>query len=211
MRQVRIFGDKEISAWIAFPAESAKAWAVKDGMLVGDGDLGRGYLAYENKELRNFEIKLAYRFPGKGNSGVDVRARVDKTGRRELQSYHADIGHVGIGKQVLGAWDFHTPGRKEHYCPRGTRLMIDENDKPQLTEIEDAITLEEISKTGWNDMHVIANGNNFKFLINGKLASEFTENIPPEKRLDKGMITLQIHDPGMIVYFKNIRLKLLPE
>jgi hypothetical protein len=78
-------------------------------------------------------------------------------------------------------------------------------------EIEDAITLEEISKTGWNDMHVIANGNNFKFLINGKLASEFTENIPPEKRLDKGMITLQIHDPGMIVYFKNIRLKLLPE
>ena len=41
-----------------------------------------------------------------------------------------DLGHVGIGKNVLGAWDFHTPGRKEHACFRGDRLVIDENDRP---------------------------------------------------------------------------------
>ena len=88
-------------------------------------------------------------------------------------------------------------------------MAIDENDKPQLTEIEDAITIEEISKTGWNDMHVIANGNNFKFFINGKLSSEFTEHLPQERRLDKGMIQLQLHDPGMVVQFKNLKIKLL--
>lgn len=207
---VHIFDGKTLKGWHAIPANSSKAWKVKDGAIIGNGDLGRGYLAYENKNLTDFEIKLSYRFPGKGNSGIDVRARVDKTGRRALQSYHADLGHAGIGKQVLGAWDFHTPGRKEHACFRGTRLVIDENDKPHVTKIAGSLTTEDIKKGGWNDVHIIAKGNNFKFFINGKLASEFTENIEKEKRLDQGMITLQIHDPGMVVQFKDIRIKLLP-
>lgn len=207
---VSIFDGKTLNGWNSIPASAASAWEVKDGAIVGIGDKGRGYLAYEDKELADLEIKLSYRFPGDGNSGVDVRARVDKTGKRALQSYHADIGHVGIGKQVLGAWDFHTPGRTEHACHRGMRLVIDENDKPHVTEIEGAVSLDDINKGGWNDMHIIAKGNNFKFFINGKPASEFTEHLPKEKRLDKGMITLQLHDPGMIVYFKNIRIKRLP-
>jgi len=58
-------------------------------------------------------------------------------------------------------------------------------------------------------VHVIAKGNNFKYFINGKMASEFTENLPLEKRLDKEMIQLQLHDPGMIAQFKDIRLKIM--
>ena len=207
---VRIFDGTTLNGWYALPADSAKAWDVKDGAIVGDGDKGRGYLVYQNKELSDLEIKLSYRFPGKGNSGIDVRARKDKTGRRQLQSYHADLGHVGIGKQVLGAWDLHTPGRREHACFRGTRLVIDKNDKPHVTQIKGAVTAKDIKQSAWNDVHIIAKGNNFKFFINGKPASEFTENIPQEKRLDKGMITLQLHDPGMVVQFKDIRIKLLP-
>ena len=48
-----------------------------------------------------------------------------------------------------------------------------------------------------------------KRIINDKLASEFTEHLPTEKRLHRGMIQLQVHDPGMIVQFKDIRLKIL--
>ena len=190
--------------------DRGQRWTVKDGMIVGNGEQGRGYLIYEDKEFADLEIKLSYRFLGKGNSGVDVRAQVDKTGRRALQSYHADFGHVGIGKQVLGAWDFHTPGRKEHACVRGTRLVIDENDQPHVTTIAGALSKKDIKRGGWNDVHVIAKGNNFKFFINGKLASEFTENLAKEKRLDRGWITLQVHDPGMVVQFKNIRVRPLP-
>lgn len=207
---VSIFDGKSLKGWKAYPPSSLKAWEVKDGVLIGDGDKGKGYFAYD-KEFTNVEVKLSYRLPGKkGNTGVDVRARVDKTKRRQLQSYHADLGHVGIGKQILGAWDFHTPGRREHACFRGTRLVIDENDKPQVTPIKDAVTLDDIKRGGWNDVHVIANGNNFKFYINGKMASEFTEHLPIEKRLTKGFITLQIHDPGMVVEFKAIRVKTMP-
>jgi len=206
---ISIFDGKTLKGWEAMPAITAPAWTVKNGMIVGNGDKGKGYLTYKNKEIADLEFTLSYRFPGKGNSGISIRAREDNTHRRLFQSYHADLGHVGIGKQILGAWDFHTPGRREHACFRGNRLVIDEKDKPELERIEGAVTREDIKKGDWNTVHVIVKGNNFKFFINGKLASEFTEHLPMEKRLGKGMIQLQIHDPGMIVHFKDIRLKIL--
>ncbi|MEO1833893.1 MAG: DUF1080 domain-containing protein [Akkermansiaceae bacterium] len=206
---VSIFDGKTLNGWEEMPGKATKAWSVADGMIVGDGDKGRGYLVFENKELANFELKLSYRFPGKGNSGVSVRARKDKTGKRKFQCYHADIGHLGIGKQVLGAWDFHTPGRREHACLRGDRLVIDKDDKPTVTPIKGAVTAADIVKGGWNGLHIIVKDNNFKMFLNGKPASEFTEHLPDAKRLHMGMVQLQLHDPGMIVHFKEILLKVL--
>ena len=49
----------------------------------------------------------------------------------------------------------------------------------------------------------------FTRYINGKLSSEFTEHLPLAKRLKSGMIQLQLHDPGMVVEFKKIKLKVL--
>ena len=206
---VKIFDGKTLDGWEVMPAKTASAWTVKDGMIVGNGDKGRGYVVYENKEIADLELKFTYRFPGRGNSGVSIRAIKDKTRRRSFQSYHADIGHLGIGPQVLGAWDFHTPGRKEHRCFRGERLVIDEKDKPTLTKIEGAVTKDDIHKNDWNTVHVVVKGNAFKFSINGKPSAEFTEHLPEEKRLKKGMIQFQLHDPGMFVHFKDIQLKVL--
>lgn len=204
-----IFDGKSLSGWTVTPAQYKAAWSVSNGVIRGTGDKGRSYLEFENKELADFELKFRYRFPGKGNSGVSIRAIPDPTGKRGFQSYHADLGHVGIGKQILGAWDFHTPGRKEHACFRGDRLVIDEDDRPSLEKIKDPVTIQDIRKHDWNAVHVVARGNNFKLFINGKLSSEFSEHLPEEKRLRKGAIQLQLHDPGMVVEFRDIRLKIL--
>ena len=206
---VALFDGKTLDGWTVVPPEAKEAWTAMAGMIVGDGDKGRSYLVYENREIADFEMKLSYRFPGKGNSGISIRAREDDTGRRRFQCYHADLGHVGIGKQVLGAWDFHTPGRVEHACYRGQRLIIDAQDQPTVAEIDGAVTLSDIRKGGWNDARIVAKGNNFQFTIIGKPSSEFTEYLPSERRLHRGMIQLQLHDPGMVVQFKNIRIKML--
>ena len=207
---VSIFDGKTLNGWEAMPARTAPAWTVKGGMIVGNGDHGRGYLTYSpNKEVADLELKFSYRFPGKGNSGVSIRAIFDKTRKRDFQSYHADLGHLGIGKNVMGAWDFHTPGRKEHRCFRGDRLIIGKDDQPTITSIKNALTAADIKKGGWNTVHIMAKGNNFKLFINGKLSSEFTEHLPEAKRLKKGMIQFQLHDPGMIVHFKDLSLKIL--
>ena len=207
---VSIFDGQTLKGWEATPANTAPAWTVNKGMIVGNGDKGRGYLTYTpNKNIADLELKFSYRFPGKGNSGVNIRAIVDKARKRDFQSYHADLGHLGIGKNVMGAWDFHTPGRKEHRCFRGDQLVIDKNDKPIITAIKNGLSVDDLKKGDWNSVHIIAKGNNFKLYINGKLSSEFTEHLPKAKRLKSGMIQLQLHDPGMIVHFRDLKLKVL--
>ena len=206
---VSLFDGKTLAGWNVEPEAKASDWTVRDGVIVGRGDKGHSYLAWKDKGLADFELTLSYRLPtGKGNTGIDIRGRPVKSGRRRYESYHADLGHVGIGPHILGAWDFHFTKRKEHPCRRGTRLVIGPDEKGVSSKIDVAVTLADIRPRKWNDVRVIARGNHFQFFINGKLASEFTDNAA-SGRLDKGVIRLQIHDRGMHVEFKDIRLKRL--
>lgn len=209
---VPIFNGRNLDGWRSVPASAAAAWQVKRGVIHGEGKEDRlVYLVYAGDEkLVDFELKFRYRMVTKGNTGVEVRARADETGKRPLEGYHADLGHIGIGPHILGAWDFHfgKGTRKEPPCPRGTRLLIDEDGNMHHEEIVNAIKLDDLNERDWNEGHIIAKGNNLQFLINGKLASEFTDNIK-HGRLKSGSIGLQIHDKGMVVEFRDLFLKKL--
>ena len=176
-------------------------------MIVGRGSVDRlVYLVYDDVELTDFELEASYRFPGRGNSGIQIHAVKDLSGKRPFVGYHADLGHLGIGPQVLGAWDFHFANREEYACFRGTSLVIDPDGTTHTTEIEDPVTESDINRQGWNRVRVVASGRHYQFFINGKLASEFTDNAK-EERFDSGAIGLQIHDAGMRVEFRDLRLK----
>jgi hypothetical protein len=204
-----IFDGKTLDGWHAIPEDSAGDWSVQDGVIVAQGSVDQlAYLVWKDENLKDFELELSYRFPDDGNSGVEIRAIPDKSGKRPFEGYHADFGHVGIGKNVLGAWDFHFATREEYPCFRGTSLIIDKDGKWHASDIKGAVTREEIHRGEWNHVRVVAKGNHFQFFINGKIASEFTDNAE-EGRLDSGAIGLQIHDKGMRVDFKDIRLKKL--
>ena len=205
---VPIFDGKTLSGWRADVKSNAAAWSVKDGAIHGEGQEDRlVYLIYSGDEdLTDFELRFSYRMLTEGNTGVELRSRVDKTGKRPFEGYHADLGHVGIGPQVLGAWDFHFATRKEFACQRGTRLVIDKNGNAHYNRIENQLKIEDIKQRDWNRGHVIARGNHFQFFINGKLSSEFTDGIE-QGRLESGFIGLQLHNKGMVVEFRDIRLK----
>jgi hypothetical protein len=205
---VSIFDGKTLSGWHAMPEDCMDDWSVSNGIIVGEGSEDRlAYLVYDDYNLKNFELKLSYRLPGDGNTGVEIRSRIDTTGKRPFEGYHADLGHVGIGPQVLGAWDFHFAEREEYPCERGTRLVIDHDGETHFSDIPDALEPENVNKHKWNTIHVVVLDNNFRFFINGKLSSEFTDNF--SDALTHGAIALQIHDKGMRVEFKDIKLKLL--
>lgn len=206
---VSLFDGKTLDGWHAVPKESAADWSVEDGIIVGRGSANRlVYLVWKDADLADFELQMRYRLPGKGNTGVEIRSQPDLTGKRPFEGYHADLGHVGIGPHILGAWDFHFAKRREPPCPRGTRLLIDENDLPLASPISGALTADDVHRDRWNLVRIVAHGNRFQFFINGKLSSEFTDNAK-RGRLDRGAIGLQIHDKGMQVEFKDIRLKRL--
>ena len=205
---VSIFDGETLSGWHAIPADSENDWSVKNGIIVGEGSRDRlAYLVYDDYNLRNFELKLSYRLPAKGNTGVEIRSRVDTTGKRPFEGYHADLGHVGIGPNILGAWDFHFATRKEYPCKRGTSLLIHSDGETESSQIPDALELKDINEHQWNEIKIIALDNNFRFYINGRLTSEFIDNF--SEALTHGAIALQIHDAGMKVEFKDIMLKLL--
>jgi len=204
---VSMFDGETLDGWHAVPADSISDWSVEDGMIVGRGSVDRlVYLVYDDVELTDFELEASYRFPGRGNSGIQIHAVKDLSGKRPFVGYHADLGHLGIGPQVLGAWDFHFANREEYACFRGTSLVIDPDGTTHTTEIEDPLTESDINRQGWNRVRVVARGRHYQFFINGKLASEFTDNAK-EERFDSGAIGLQIHDAGMRVEFRDLRLK----
>ena len=204
---VAMFDGETLNGWHAVPADSIADWSVEDGVIVGQGSVDRlVYLVYDDVELTDFELEASYRFPGVGNSGIQIHAVPDPSGKRPFVGYHADLGHVGIGPHILGAWDFHFVEREEYACFRGTSLVIDADGTTHTTEIEDPVTMEDITRGDWNQVRVVARGRHYQFFINGKLASEFTDNAE-EERLDQGAIGLQIHDAGMRVEFKDLRLK----
>lgn len=206
---VPIFDGKTFDGWTVMPVAERAAWSVENGIIIAKGAKDRSYLVYDRHDIADLEMTLEYRFPKHGNSGISIRAQVDETGKRDFKSYHADFGHVGIGPEILGAWDFHTPGRTEHACFRGTRLVIDRDDHPHVTPIPNSVQLSDIHQGDWNQVRVVARDNHFQLFINGKLASEFIEHLEPARRLARGMVQLQLHDAETEVHFRNIRLRVL--
>ena len=203
-----LFDGKSLEGWRVVPASSASDWSVDNGVMVGHASANRlSYLVWQ-EELADFELRFQYRMRTDGNTGVEVRAQKDVTGKRPFEGYHADLGHVGIGPHILGAWDFHFAKRREPPCPRGTKLVINADGSLNSTSIAGAPTADDIRKRDWNDVRIIARGNHFRFFINDKLASEFSDSVK-QARLDRGVIGLQLHDKGMRVEFKDLRLKRL--
>ena len=96
---ISIFDGKTLKGWRKAPETSYEPWSVKDGVIRGEGEENRlVYLVYSGDEnLKSFELKFRYKMVTKGNTGVEVRTRIDKTGKRPFEGYHADLGHIGIG------------------------------------------------------------------------------------------------------------------
>jgi len=205
---VSIFDGKTLDGWHVLPKKNTSDWSVRDGVILADGKGHQSYLLWHEDDLADFELEFSYRMLTNGNTGMEIRCRKDRTGKRLFEAYHADLGHVGIGPNVLGAWDMHFATRQEFPIPRGTHLVIDEKGRGHPEKIEGAIRLEEIRRRDWNHVHITVRGYHFRMKINGKTAAELTDNLESE-RLHEGAIGLQLHDRGMKVEFKNIRLKRL--
>lgn len=66
---VDLFNGKDLAGWKA--TGDPKIWTAEDGLLVVQGR-GGGYL-FTEKEYADFELRLEYKMPKMGNSGVGLR------------------------------------------------------------------------------------------------------------------------------------------
>ncbi|MEM9658426.1 MAG: DUF1080 domain-containing protein, partial [Planctomycetota bacterium] len=206
---ITLFDGTSLEGWDVLPADSAADWTVHDGAIVGHGSADRlSYLVWRDANLADFALELRYRLSGEGNTGIEIRAQPDTTGKRPLVGYHADLGHVGIGAHILGAWDLHFANRTEHACPRGTRLSIKPDGTAISTDLNRPFLVSALRRHGWNRVRIIAEGTRFRFFINDQLAAELVD-AARQDRLKRGAIGLQIHDQGTRVEFAEIRIQRL--
>lgn len=209
-----MFDGKTLNGWEG----DSKYWRVEDGVIVGEVTPEtilkvNTFLIWKGGHPADFELKATYRISAKGNSGLNYRSTLVDTVPYALKGYQLDID--GKDKYNLGyprySGQVYEERGRQFLALRGQRTVID-NGKP-LRVIDSLGTKEELLKSihydGWNELHIIAKGNNLKHYLNGKLMSEVTDNDAVNRRFD-GLIGFQVHvGPPMKIEYKDLIIKIL--
>jgi hypothetical protein len=213
---VNIFNGKTLEGWDG----DTTYWRVENGALIGEVTsktlLKRNtFIIWRGGQPADFELLVNYRISSHGNSGVNYRSIELDTLKYAMKGYQADID--GKDKYNLGyprytGQNYEERGR-QFLALRGQRVVIETGKPPKMVDTlgtREAL-LKSINYDGWNELHIIAKGNNLKHYINGTLMSEVTDN-DTENRKMSGLIGVQVHvGPPMKIEYKNFRLKVLKE
>ena len=186
-----LFDGKSTEGWVNKTEDgqpnSDNKWSVKDGVLTAAP--GNGWLS--TKEMYgDFVLKLEWRVPENGNSGVFIRTPDLKPG----QHPHID----GIEIQVLDDNGPQYKGKLEPYQFSGS--------------IYGAVPAKDSGYKGageWNSFEITCQGENISVVMNGNqvAAADVAKIDTLSKRPRRGYIGLQNHGSG--VEYRNIEIKVL--
>lgn len=179
-----LFNGKDLTGWEPV-GTTDNAWSIDDGVLSGSG--GGGWLSTD-KEYANFELKLEFRLPPGGNSGVFIRA--PREGHQSVD---------GMEIQVLDNDDKQYANIEPwQHCG-------------SLYGIVPA-KLGALKKAGeWQTYHIVCNGRKIKVTLNDMLVVDANlddhkdkEASRPGMKRPSGYIGLQSH--GTRIDYRNIRI-----
>jgi len=178
-----LFNGKNLDA---FKAEGSAQWRVEDGIIVGgqDGDPKKSGLLCTKDAFKDFELTLDFMIDehGKYNSGVYLRNDRNTQART---GYQVNIGRGAAEEYCAGIYT-------DHWLAKG-----DEKDTIR-------------KKLDWNTLHIIAKGPHIIVDLNGQRVADFTDQNPPEKFLQSGVIGLQTYGAeghAGWVKFRNIKIR----
>jgi hypothetical protein len=184
-----LFNGKDLTGWKVNEGGNLAVWGAENGLLFVNGR-GGGWLMTE-KEYADFDLRLEFKLPEKGNSGVALRSPL-----------RGDPAYAGMEIQILDdAW------HKAHY--KGLKPT-------QLTgSIYDVVppAKDATKPVGeWNQMQITAKGRQITVVLNGtKIVDANLDDYKnradkhPGLLREKGHLGLQSHDGR--VEFRNLFVK----
>ena len=156
-------------------------FSVEDGAIKVQGK--RTHLFYGedgNAKFKNFEFECEVKTAEKANAGIFVHTAYQAEGWPD-QGYELQVNatHGDWRKtgSVYSFQDLKEPGHKDGE---------------------------------WFKYQIKVEGKKITVTINGKVVNEYTEpadHAEKTKRLSEGTIALQGHDPGSLIYFRNLRIR----
>jgi hypothetical protein len=205
-------------------------FAVEGDSLRTDCDeKGMGLLLYKKEKFGDCQLRVVYQCKdAKSNSGVFVRiddgvlGRIDEKAPAMRRDKDGKLSEEMLQKlkdaadKELGPW---------YPVHHGYEVQIsDAADEYHRTgavySLAKAAPLPETPADGWRTMVITLRGNWVLVDVDGKRISEFDpdgKNVPPAKnwteprrepkRPRSGYIGLQNHDPGDVVYFKEVSVR----
>ena len=161
--------------------EQPDNWTVENGAISGHGS--RSHLYYVTEELDNFELKSDVMINKGGNSGIYLHIAFHEEG------WFFDGHEVQINNT--------------HRDPVKTGSLW------AVVKLFDS----PVQDDEWFSVHIKVEGQNIVVKLNNKGVIDYTEPVGAAgpRRLSKGYLALQQHDPGSRVRFRNIVLKKLPD
>jgi len=210
-----LFNGRDLAGWSGNPA----FWSVRDGTITGRTTAeqplkANTFIVWQGGEVADFELHLKFRLIADNarnfaNSGVQYRSRVIDPGAWIVGGYQADMDaanqYTGMLYEERGRGILVRPGERIRIGPAGA------DGKPALEPTGpagDPAAIKAAIKAGeWNELVIIARGNQVRHLVNGQVTAEFTDT-DDAVRARSGVLALQLHTgEPMTVQFKDISLQ----
>ena len=203
---------KDLTGWDGDP----RLWSVKDGALRGQTTTenpaqGNTFLILKDQTYGDFDLRLSFRCNADNNSGIQYRSRHVTEGKPAndwvVRGYQHEIRNETKLPNVAG-FIYDEGGRRGRICLAGEAAVWENGKKNVTATLLDAAQFAQLFKLdGWNDVVILAKGNNIKHYLNGVLILDFTDK-DPRLALKQGIIALQLHTgKPMWAEFKNIRIQ----
>ena len=212
---ITLFNGKDLSGWEGLEGY----WSVVDGAIqcaeTKENSKQSDLILLCSKDypekFADFELRYSWKMiTPAGNSGVQIRGKIDNAKMLHVGGYQADIdagnGYTGIIYDEGGV-----AGGRGVMSKRGEKTVWDAENKRSSTPLDKSDT--EIKKTikpigEWNDCVVRAEGNHIVYSINGQVTTDLTDDSP--KACKSGVIGLQMHGGfTMTLQFKELKIKFL--
>ena len=230
---VPLFDGATLKGWDGNPS----VWTVENGAITAvstaERRVGSTHLVWEGGQPADFELKLEMKLDGDIHSGVAYRSAADlnrAAGGRAGQPPPAAAARGRGTPPAVPAdprWTLYGPGfdydydrlmagnvedrgtERREVAWRGGIVKAEPGRRPRLIgTLGDPAALMDVFKVDdWNQLHIIARGNQLTHIVNGRLMTILIDDDPAFFRRS-GSIGLQIEQFGAgRVSFRNIWLK----
>jgi hypothetical protein len=207
-----IFNGKDLSGWDGDP----RLWSVKDGAIHGETTeenvaMGNTFIIWTEGKTGDFDLRMSFRCNATNNSGIQYRSKHITEGNVRnkwvVRGYQHEIRNE-VKFPNTSSFIYDEGGKRGRICLVGEQATWEADGKKVIrSDLMDQARFEKLFKLDdWNDVVIIAKGNNIRHYLNGELILDFTDN-HPELALKEGVLALQLHaGKPMWTEFKNIRL-----
>lgn len=194
---IALFDGQTLEGWT--PNESPGSWAIEDGAVVTRGD--RSHLFYTgpvaNHDFKNFEFSVDVMTEPGANSGIYVHTKFQPDGWPA----------AGYECQVINS----------SAPPRAAGAYVERKMSGSIYAIRNA--WKSPARDGeWFEYRILVEGKTISTYIDGLLVCSYTERDDPFRPSDKtgrllssGTFAFQAHDPGSVVRYRAMRVRILPE